>query len=96
MNQKKDMLLFHIKSDSFDWRFGVPQGSCRGPLHFVVYASKLFEIKQMHLPDAHCFADGTRLYLSLIKTNSQTVQVETVYAMEKCISDLRKWMHLTN
>ena len=28
------------------------------------YASKLFKIVEHYLPDAHCFADGTQLYLS--------------------------------
>ena len=79
-------------SDSFDLRFGVPQGSCLGPLLFVVYASKLFEIVQVHLPNAHCFADDTQLYLSF-NPNSPTDQVKALEAMERCISDLRKWMY---
>ena len=66
--------------------------SCLGPLLFVVYASKLFEIIQAHLADAHCFADDTQLYLSF-KPNSPTDQAEVVCAMERCISDLRKWMY---
>ena len=80
-----------VKSDSFDLRFGVPQGSYLGPLLFVI--SKLFEIIQAHLPDAHCFADDTQLYLSF-KPNCPSDQAEAVCAMERCISDLRKWMYL--
>ena len=56
------ILLDGVKSDSFDLHFGVSQGSCLGPLLFVVYASKLFEIIQVHLPDAHYFADDTQVY----------------------------------
>ena len=65
LSGRSQRILFDgVKSDSFDLRFSVPQGSCLGLLLFLVYASKLFEIIQAHLPDAHCFADDTQLYLS--------------------------------
>ena len=92
LGRSQHILFDGVKSDSFDLRFGVPQGSCLGPLLFVVYASKLFEIIQAHLPDAHCFADDTQLYLSF-KPDSPTEQAEAVCAMERCIGDLRKWMY---
>ena len=81
-----------VTSDNFDLRSDVPQGSCLGPLLFVVYAPKLFEIVQAPVPDAHCFADDTQLYLSF-NPNNLTDQGEVVRAMETCISDLRKWMY---
>ena len=79
-------------SDSFDLRFGVPKGSCLGPLLFVVYASKLFEIAQDHLPNAHCLADDTQLYFTF-DPNGPTGQAMALEAMERCINDLRKWMN---
>ena len=92
LGRSQRILFDGVKSDSFDLRFDVPQGSCLGTLLFVVYASKLFEIIQAHLSDAHCFADDTQLYLSF-KPNSPTDQAEAVCAMERCIIDLRKWMY---
>ena len=40
-------------SRRFEVKYGVPQGSCLGPLLFALYASKLFTIIERHLPDAH-------------------------------------------
>ena len=59
--------------------FGVPQGSCLGPLLFSAYAS------------AHPFADDTPLYLSFNSDNSLD-EAEAVHAMEQCIRAIRAWM----
>ena len=59
LGRSQRILFDEVKSHSFDLRFGAPQESCLGPLLFVVYASKLFEIIQSYLPNAQCFADDT-------------------------------------
>ena len=78
-------------SDRFDLKCGVPQGSCLGPLLFIIYSSKLFDIVEHHLPNIHCYADDTQLYLSF-KPCSMFNQKQAVTAMENCIHDIRQWM----
>ena len=72
---------------------GVPQGSCLGPLLFIVYASKLFTVIKKNLPNVHYFADDTQLQLYLsFKSDDKSNLDEAISAMNRCIRDLRNWM----
>ena len=64
-------------SDRFGIDFGVPQGSCLGPLLLVIYSSKLFNIVNRHLPNVHAYADDTQLCLAFKPGNytNETVAV---------------------
>jgi hypothetical protein len=66
----------------------VPQGSCLGPLLFLQYVSKLFNIVEKHLPDAHAFADDTQLYVSF----KPDLICDQLAALEWCIDDINDWM----
>lgn len=48
---------------NFQMKYRVPQGSCLGPLLFVIYARKLFKIIEHLLRDVHTYADDTQLYI---------------------------------
>ena len=78
-------------SRSLNLDFGVPQGSCLGPLLFTIYASKLFDVIKVHLPTVHCYADDTQLYVSF-SPNISTGQFEAVTAIQHCVDDIRNWM----
>ena len=78
-------------SDSIKLPYGVPQGSCLGPLLFTIYSSKLFEATKDHLPAAHAYADDTQLYLSF-KPNTSSSQSEAIEGMKLCIKAIRAWM----
>ena len=78
-------------SQSFDLKWGVPQGSCLGPLLFTIYSSDLFSLLESHLPTAHAYADDTQLYLSF-SPSVGTGELDAVTAFENCIRDIRQWM----
>lgn len=78
-------------SEDFQLDCGVPQGSCLGPLLFMICVSELFEVIKEYLSQAHAYADDTQLHLSL-KADSTSSQIDAVDSMERCVDAIRCWM----
>ena len=89
-SRRQCIIVDDSTSKEFDIDCGIPQGSCLGPILFLLYSSKLFQIASSHLPEIHGFADDTQLYLSF-KPDEASSQ-EAILRMEHCISDMRSWM----
>ncbi len=62
--RKQRILIENNTSDAFNINSGVPQGSCLGPILFILYVAGLFKIIDRHLPNAHSYANDSQIYLS--------------------------------
>ena len=67
---------------------GVPQGSCLGPVLFLLHASGLFQVVNEHLPTAHAYADDSQIIFSF-RPHSSASQDLAVSAIESCVANVR-------
>ena len=90
-DRSQQVIIGSDRSRPMDVHYGVPQGSCVGPLLFSIYTSQIFDIVSDHLPNVLCFADDTQLYLSFRRDDqaSQVAVTVAVAATEACIRDVR-------
>ena len=89
--QKQRVLTNDCTSNDFHLSCGAPQGSCMGPILFILYISQLYHVIANHLPSAHGYADDTQLYLSF-RPNGRSSQDHAIASVEACISDVCSWL----
>ena len=82
------VLINQNSSKSSDIDCGVRQGSCLGPILFVMYASRNFNVVENHLPSIHAYAACISMYLSF-KPLSASSQHDALRPSQACIANFR-------
>ncbi len=87
-NRAQAVTIGDTISDTFPLQWGVPQGSVKGPLDFVLYTAPLSDIINLHPGIKHIiYADDTQLYLILKPSD----HLQGISRLEACIADVRSW-----
>ena len=76
-----------VHSDPVNIDFGVPQGSCLGPICFTLYTSSLFHVIQKHMVSSFSYADDTQL-IHICKPGDRAVESNALFQLERCIDDI--------
>ncbi len=90
-DRKQCVNLCGVRSNIANLAYGVPQGSCLGPVMFTQYASTLFEVIHRHIDNVHGYADDHQLYLAF-SPDTLMSQQEAITCMENCLVDVKTWM----
>ena len=77
-------------SDIMELKYGVPQGSCAGPVLYNIYASTLSEVFEKFYISVMGYADDYALYSSSCvgKENISS----TIANIEVCLKEVKEWM----
>ena len=67
---------------------GVPQGSVKGPILFVLYIQPLSNLIKQHSFSVHLFADDIQIKTSIFPQHVHSA----ISSVETCISDVKYWM----
>ena len=90
--RKQKILVDEIVSDEYELTFGVPQGSCAGPVTFLSYVSSLYDVIKGFDVDIGGFADDSQLYVSFKPGVCGLSERSAVNKMNECVTAVRTWM----
>ena len=95
-NRQQRVQIDDVMSEPHDVKFGVPQGSCAGPVIFLSYLSSLYDVISSLDVDVGGYADDNQLYLSFKPSPEGHSQTEAMNKLANCISAVRRWMLVHN
>ncbi|KAH3780636.1 hypothetical protein DPMN_158455 [Dreissena polymorpha] len=74
-------------SDTERLRFGVPQGSCAGPVIFTLYISALNKVVQKYPADLYGYADDHKIAFKIQAGNHEN-EAYVLQQLDKCLIDI--------
>ena len=74
-NRSQRISISGTLSKCFNLDSGVPQGSCLGPLLFIIYSSQLFDVIEKHLPHPSIALQTTLNFIYVLNQIAKSVKM---------------------
>ena len=87
--RKQKIKINQSFSEDFSLNYGVPQGSCLGPVIFIAYISYLYEFTANCKPSFGAFADDHQMHIAFKPSTDELLISQ--FHMEECILKVRKF-----
>ena len=78
-------------SDTIPLRFGVPQGSCAGPVIFTMYIAALNRVVRKYPADLYGYADDHKVAFRIQAGNHQS-ESSIIHHLNNCLDNIITWM----
>ena len=85
------VLVNNRTSKSINVNYGVPQGSCAGPVVFNLYIAALNKVVRKYSPELYGYADDHKLAMTFSAGNSD-VEASIKSEVETCLQNIIRWM----
>ena len=90
-NRTMSVVVNNEYSRTSELKYGVPQGSCAGPVIFTLYIAALSKVVAKFSPSLYGYADDHKLAITFKAGNSEQENT-TIDNLESCLSEVGKWM----
>jgi hypothetical protein len=74
-------------SELFQNKYGVPQGSCLGPMIFALYVAPILNVISSQNVQCHQYADDTQLYVGISAPNGPLPST----VLDECTTEVQNW-----
>jgi hypothetical protein len=91
-NRSMKVTINNCCSETESLRYGVPQGSCAGPVIFTMYIAALNKVVQKYPADLYGYADDHKLAFKIQAGNLQH-ETSVLQQLGDCVKDVIEWMN---